>query len=348
MVDAIRDHIAAGNIRAQRHPDWPLTILNYAPQVQYGKLWDPATMTCRGLIVDDDWQVVARPFRKFFNWGEWDEAKQYSHLGLSHLIHEKLDGSLGILYQWDGEWSIATRGSFQSEQALQAQQMLGDYDLSGIPRGVTPLVEIIYPENRIVVDYGQRRELVFLDALDARGRSCAVEWEGSLAKPYAHFEFEQMMANPPSNHEGFVAVYADGERVKHKFEEYVRLHRILTGTNAVRVWEAMQDPSLRGVLLDRVPDEFYGWVSSVEAALSNQYEDIRQEATQDFEAALAAIPPHVAEDERERRKQFASVATTTKYPDILFSMLDGKPYEGNIWKRIKPRGDERPFREDES
>ena len=61
---------------------------------------------CRGLILErGSWNVVAMPFKKFFNYGEqhadrldWGTAK----------VYEKLDGSLLTLYFHSGEWHVAT------------------------------------------------------------------------------------------------------------------------------------------------------------------------------------------------------------------------------------------------
>lgn len=337
--EAVEAHIAQGNIRAQPHPAYPLRILNYTPQVQYGRLWDDTTLMCRGLIITDDWEVVARPFRKFFNWGEWDETKQADYADRPKSVTEKLDGSLGILYHWDGAWHVATRGSFDSDQARVAQQILTGYDLAEIPTaGVTPLVEIIYPSNRIVVDYGGVRELVLLAALSTASgeRLASPWWYGPRAQPVRE-DIATLLSVDESNREGFVVAFSDGEMAKIKIDEYVRLHRILTGTNAVRVWEACQDEALYAALMDRVPDEFYDWVRDTAAELRFRYDQIEKTAV----GLFAELRPLADES----RKAFALEATKTDVADLLFAMLDDKAYADRIWRRIKPEAT-KPFVED--
>lgn len=330
LVDSIECHVSEGNIRSQDHPDYPLRILNYTPRVQYGRLWDDATLMCRGLIVDDDWQIVARPFPKFFNWAEWDEGKQAEYLGRPYVVIEKWDGSLGILYHYDDTWHVATRGSFASDQARVGQALLDLYDTSQIPtEGVTPLVEIIYPENRIVVDYGGVRELVLLAALSTpTGEHLSAPWWDGPRAQTLDLTIDGALAQEESNREGFVIRFDDGEMVKVKIEEYVRLHRILTDTNAVRVWEALQDPDMFKSMMDRVPDEFYRWVSNVADDLRGQYQALEDEAVE----AYARLRPLADES----RKAFALEATKTNVPDLLFSMLDGKDHSDRVWRRIKP------------
>ena len=84
-------------------------------------------------------------------------------------VFEKLDGSLGVVYRepTSRRWSVATRGSFDGEQARWATQRLRSDDrLTPLPReDRTYLLEVIYPANRVVVDYGDREDLVLLDVL---------------------------------------------------------------------------------------------------------------------------------------------------------------------------------------
>jgi RNA ligase len=343
LAAQLADHVALGNIREQVHPYLPLAIYNYTPQVQYSRSWDEVTLMSRGLILDiGTGEIVARPFRKFFNWAEWDPAKQADYFDRPHRITTKLDGSLGILYHWDGDWMIATRGSFGSDQAERGAKLLRQYDLSMVPtEGVTPLVEIIYPENRIVVDYGDYEGLIFLEAISISSGLALPSpwWKGPRAQTYVGdiMEVVALKSTSPGDLEGYVIRWDDGEMAKIKFDEYVRLHRVLTGTNAVRVWEAMQEPDLWAILLHHVPDEFYHWVKQVELDLHTQAVQIETAARLAYQdhAHLASIS----------RKEFALWAAHHEYSDILFRMLDDKPYDSNVWKRIKPEPS-RPFREE--
>ena len=165
--------IADGYISVRPHPDSrELLIYNYTAKSQYERVWTKETLACRGLIlnVPDDGEilVVARPFNKFFNLAELDKIPEGKF-----VAQEKMDGSLGIIYQApDGLPSVATRGSFASEQAEWATQWLRKRPKfvaaaqSAISRNHTLLVEIIYPKNRIVIDYGELEELVLLTAID--------------------------------------------------------------------------------------------------------------------------------------------------------------------------------------
>jgi RNA ligase len=67
MNEVLNKYFEEGLVYKQVHPTLPLTIWNYTEKVQYEGLWDDVTLQTRGLVTDDKGNVVARPFRKFFN-----------------------------------------------------------------------------------------------------------------------------------------------------------------------------------------------------------------------------------------------------------------------------------------
>ena len=67
MLETLEKYHKEGLLYKQVHPSLPLTIWNYTEKVQYEGLWDDITLMSRGLVTDDKGNVVARPFKKFFN-----------------------------------------------------------------------------------------------------------------------------------------------------------------------------------------------------------------------------------------------------------------------------------------
>ena len=112
-------------------------------------------------------------------------------------------------------------------------------------RCLAVLVEIIYPTNRIVIDYGSLDDLVLLGAVDVAtdrtfGPDAVDGWPGPIIERFDHATLaDALAAEPRDNREGFVVWFpATDIRIKIKYAEYVRLHRIVTGLNARSVWEA--------------------------------------------------------------------------------------------------------------
>ena len=237
--------VQTGHVRLQRHPSRPLTIYNYTEAGQYAGAWTPVTLACRGLVVDAAGAIIARPYRKFFNHSEV-HAPQLD-AAAEVLVTDKADGSLGIIYH-DGDGpAVATRGSFASDQALHATELLrARYGGFVPPTGLTVLVEIIYPGNRIVVDYDGLDDLVLLGAVDiATGRTygpaAVPTWPGPVVETFGYATFAEALAAPPrAGREGLVVHFtAADQRVKIKYADYVRLHRLVTGLTARTVWDVM-------------------------------------------------------------------------------------------------------------
>lgn len=321
-----REYEERGLISIRKHSEADLYSINYTPKVQFEKLWDRITSQTRGLIIDGSGNIVAKPFGKFFN---IEEHKSEEIPNESFEVFEKLDGSLGILYWIDDKPHIATRGSFESEQAKHATQTLhSKYHslFSRIDRNKTYLFEILYPQNRIVVDYGTLDDLVLLTVIDNETREESLPDIGfPVVKRYDGInDIQQLRLLEEKNKEGFVIKFKNGFRVKMKFAEYVRLHKIITGVSNVVVWEYLSQGKSFQELLDRVPDEFYNWIQQTTFDLTNKFELILIENESVFK-------------ELETRKETALYFQTQKHPSVLFSMLDGKTPDKIIWKMIRPK-----------
>lgn len=335
LAQAITD----GYVRERVHPDDPdLRILNYTPKTQAERIWTPTTRTCRGLIVHGD-QIAARPWAKFFNYGEHEDGTL--DLGAPVEVTDKLDGSLGILYTAPGgRLAIATRGSFTSEQALHATELLRTRyaDWEPADRGSTYLFEIVYPENRIVVDYGQADDLVLLGKVTRAGQALgpgSANWPGPRTQVFpARTLADALALEPRPNAEGLVIRYPDtGVIVKVKQDDYVALHRLVTGLSERTVWEhlAANDGAYTG-LLEQVPDEFHDWVTRHAEALLDQHAVVFGRAQAAHEEILTTLG-----DGFERR-EYAQLAATRPERPWLFMLLDGRDPSPAIWRTLRPVG----------
>jgi RNA ligase len=287
--------------------------------------------------LDKDGNVIAKSFDKFFNLEEHSTEEIPNE---DFEVYEKLDGSLGILFWYQGKWILASKGSFVSEQALKGKQILNSkYNVEPIPKGYTTLLEIIYPENRIVCNYGDDEVLVVLSMIsNASGKELdydsllKINEETGLpvVKKYDGIEDYKTLKNLISkDREGYVVRFRNGFRVKIKGEEYVRLHRILTGFSNVDIWEYLKDDKNLDELLDRVPDEFDSWVRNTIKDIKTEYEKLDNEYKWIFKVLMRS-------PQSESKKGFAEHAKNYKHSGILFKMFEDKEYSHYIWKQIRP------------
>lgn len=139
MLETLNKYYEDGLLYKQVHPTLPLTIWNYTEKVQYENLWDETLLMCRGLVTDNEGNIIAKPFDKFFNIeeGKFEPTENFE-------VYEKMDGSLGIVFWFQGQWVVATRGSFTSDQAIKARELLRKYNTDIMFRHLTYCFEIIY------------------------------------------------------------------------------------------------------------------------------------------------------------------------------------------------------------
>ena len=358
-VETLNKYYENGLLYKQTHPTLPLTIWNYTEKVQYEGLWDEVTVQCRGLITEDTTgKVLVRPFKKFFNYEEVVGKCVIPSKGDYVYIQEKMDGSLGILFCYEGEWIMATRGSFTSEQSIRGMEILkrkySVFDRAWLQE-YAYLVEIIYPENRIVVDYGKEK-ITFLSVVLNEGwkweptdetelhwtMACSIFTangikKSDIVKTEQHFNFsdelyQSLKEKNENNKEGFVLRFFPGNfRMKIKFEDYVRLHKIMTNLSTTAVWEVLSNGGSMDEILKDVPDEFYDKIKEYENELVSQFNILKRE----YEYIFMTFQSLGLRD-GGRRKEFAEQALKVKYPSILFALLDGKNISPIIWKIVKP------------
>ncbi len=341
LKSILDDYVKKGLVMVNKHPDADLYIYNYSQKVQYEKLWDEITLQCRGLIMDGSGNIVSRPFKKFFNYEELVQKEGFEFPKGNFHIQDKMDGSLGITYWIGDECFIATRGSFTSEQSVYANNLLQTLykdALSGLQKDLTYLFEIIYPDNRIVVDYMGESNLTHLATIETKtGKELFPE---SIGIPFVETYGNQSAANelprvhrlqnqiPYNNKEGVVITFDNGFKCKIKHPEYVRLHRIMTNMTPKSIWESMRDGDDILKVIEDTPDEFHKEISDIVEDLTDKFNDIREEYQ-----AIVDKTAHMFGS----RKEMAIFAQDLKHPAVYFAIADGKPADHIIWKLIKPK-----------
>ena len=140
-LNILTEYIEKGLVVKNDHPTLPLSIYNYTRKTQYEKLWDNITKSCRGLVLDNQGNVIAKSFDKFFNLEEHSPEEIPNE---EFEVYEKLDGSCIICFYYKNNWIFASRGSFTSEQALMAEKLSKKYPIKMLDKSKSYVFEIIY------------------------------------------------------------------------------------------------------------------------------------------------------------------------------------------------------------
>jgi len=308
------------------------------------KTWDNITLNSRGIILNrKTGEVVSQPFPKFFNMNQRHDTQECNLPWKDGFrIFKKEDGWLGILYRVNGEHRIATRGSFRSDGAVWATAWLKRYDLSTLPDEVTLLFEIICPITHIVVNYGDRRDLVLLAAYN-RHTGEEYSW-GQVREWNKEFGFTlidsydqnwlgycrgQIKTASGDKLEGFVIRFNNGLRVKIKCEDYFRRHAMLMHLTLLGIWKEMVNGEVPAFLWDIVDVDYHETLTDLASNLEGKYELTKCEIQEYFDL-IKYIPD---------RARFANTVANMKHRAAMFMLYDGHwdRLDRYIMKKIRPK-----------
>jgi len=339
-LDILEKYIVDGLVQKTHSPTHPLSIYNYSRETQYGGKWDDITSKCRGLVLDNEGNVVAKSFDKFFN---LEEHKPEDIPMESFDVYDKLDGSLIILFNYNGEWIFVSKGSFTSDQSILAKKIFGElYSYNDLSVDYVYLFELIGPSNRIVVEYPE--DNLILLAINHRvgwsEKNIYTDVSNNFVKVKIYDgikDFSNLKGIIPNDKEGFVIRFKNGFRMKIKGEEYVRLHRLISGFSNVDVWEYLKDGKDFNELMVNIPDEFDSWLKETKSSLNYSFYSLNNEVGKLFDYYMYG--KYNDQEPVTDRKVFAEWALKQKkwMWSILFNMFDGKKYDDIIWRLIKPK-----------
>lgn len=334
----LEEMVEEGYVRFGTHKEFPeLRIYEYTAKAMFERKWNMVTTQTRGLIVNwDTKEVLARPFTKFFNYGEPAQLDQIRlDLDDEVEVYDKLDGSLGIRYRRpDGKSAIATKGSFHSEQADWATKQLHLMPSVRWDDDLTYLFEIIYPENRIVVTY-DFEGLILLGARDIlEGDEFfpedLPEWQGRTT---THFHYktlrEALEAPPRKNAEGFVVYLSEFDvRVKIKQEDYLKLHKTVFSFGPQFIYDRLSQGQSEEEILSGLPDEFHKEAQSLMAGFMLEHMRLRNLFMRQHKEIYK---------EGMSREDYAVEAMDYPGWDWMFMLFDkNHEYAEKLWTSLDP------------
>jgi T4 RnlA family RNA ligase len=353
-ADKLDEYVDSRLIDRNFHDEFPLAIMCYGRKAVYDNIWDSVTTKCRGLIYNTEtFEIVSRPFEKFFNYSGEDFQYPANVFGEPE-IYEKMDGFLCILYTYNGQDYIASKGSFHSIHAKWATKWYQKHRPNWRWRpGFTPVFEGLMPNLRIVVDYGKREGLTLLALIDNETGEevdhddlCQYASLNSLSIPEKYsFTMEKALKEANTNKqnfEGYVLVWRRPEqtpfRLKVKYLEYLKM----TQTSPKRILEALENSWTS--VLDQWTNETNPWfshfISKWRRYLENEYKDIALRTDETFTSCRKVLQAPPFGNELPTRKQWAELFTTPGNKDIsgfLFGTLDGKDIRPMIFKMLREK-----------
>lgn len=314
------------------HPEHPLVILNY-DQIESPK-GHPIVRECRALVLNSKtFEVVAKSFRRFFNWGEM--ADEMGSFDFSKFVSdEKVDGSLCLIYNYNGQLFINTRGSFAmgilegydqtwehaigSALSIEVKEQIVSM-LNENPNR-TLVCEFCSLYNKVVRTYNT--PTVFLlgvfdgleeigwnevDSVSSKlGMKRPIRYEFSSIEQVEKFVIE--IGNTDKTFEGLVIRDSKGNRWKVKNPTYLALHR-MRGNNNIFL-----DKYIVPLVLAGEKEEIFTYFPEIKP----KYEIVEKKINDAFEALIKTFNEVKG---IEDQKTFAlSIKGKTEFTGLLFLM----------------------------
>lgn len=346
-LEAFNEAVNQGRITGQYHPVYPYRIFKYSQITTYAKDWDAITLASRGLVVNTETgEIVVRPFKKFFNYNEGQTPDEV--MSGPFTVADKLDGSLGLLFKNpSGGFEITTAGGFMSDQAAHATALYNEkYAGKWNPNdNLSYHFEIIYAQNRIVVNYGDEDDIYLLGAVNKKtGRSVPLskltEWKWKRAQEFDNFNSIADVTNAPDpgiTKEGYIVHFTDTDaRVKFKFGEYLQVHKLATGLNARRIHSELKagGDTLENFKMN-APEEFKDYIEAQEKDIMGKYTFKKKQILDLYDEMNSMLLP-----EKNTQKDFALLVNQKapkEFRSQLFSLRTrGTVNEESLWDSIEP------------
>ena len=338
LTQGLFAEVEKGNVNVGYHPEFPhLAIFKYSQNCVVERVWNEFSIMARGLILDlQNKKVIATPFVKFWNYNEMFEAVEV--IEAEYEVLNKYDGSMGIMFFFEDEWRVATAGSFMSEQAIWATKWIHEnIPLEKVDKLNTYLFEIIYPENKIVINY-DFSGLVLLTIIDSYGLEYNY-FQLVLEAQYLHtkcakkYDFNDMNSivetakKLDQNHEGYVIRFKSGVRLKVKGDEYVRIHRLISRVTPLAIWDLMLHGENVEELVKDLPEEmekdFEIIFSIIENKLKTFVEEVERMHEETNHMSDKELGLFLLEDKRIFKNRIFKNS-----PKYIFLMRKGSFYEG--------------------
>jgi len=133
--------------------------------------WDKYNLNLRSLVIDKNGKILSHSLKKFFNYLEKPDLYPNPDKAKDGILVDKIDGSLCVC-DWIDGFSCRTRGTLSYktlENAPDFDYVLKKYpNLENIVRAnpdYTYLLEIVTPNQKIVLDYGSEPDLFYLGCI---------------------------------------------------------------------------------------------------------------------------------------------------------------------------------------
>lgn len=296
---------------------------------------EPELMECRGIKFDDNGLILARPFAKFFNYGERDSVMPVHR---PHVITEKMDGSMVHPVMIGKQFFLHTRKG-HTDVAKKAERFMlsshrdyRNFCVDALKDGWTPIFEYTGPNNRIVLRYDEENLSLLALRNTVTGTLMSFDKVYRISRDYGipmvrlvtfqlRGQVQEFLDHTRAlkNAEGYVIYFDNSYMLKIKAEDYVLKHRALDDLSSKQKVVAL---CAQGFM-----DDVLSILSDLDAAELAAFNDALQTEVNVLAGTARELASMVTDGHRTR-KDFALHWAPRIQPwwlvPIIFGIIDGK------------------------
>jgi tRNA splicing ligase len=255
-------------------------VLKYKKKVFYDNLWDKYLEHCRGTVVDKDFNLVAYPFQKIYNYGIEKEAPVFSELDTMVCAYRKVNGFMVSVSYWNGDVLVSTTGSTSGDFVDMAKEMMlkhmcwADWQMALMAddcRDMTFMFECVHPNDpHIVVEKPGMYILGYREKTwksEVGHHPAVLEQLGEMFKCYVP-ECEHLTVRALKNlvktvkHEGFVFYDENGVGAKIKSPYYLTSKWVARNPRTDKLVDLNRD------IKQNLDEEYYPLVDAIRANIA--------------------------------------------------------------------------------
>ena len=121
--DELKNYVETSNLVNMKSAGDGIFVLKYKKKVFYDNLWNEYIAECRGSIVDKDFNLVAYPFTKIYNYGI-EKAAPVLTDDTEVTAFRKVNGFMVAMTWYRGDVLVSTTGSTDSPYVAMAKEMM--------------------------------------------------------------------------------------------------------------------------------------------------------------------------------------------------------------------------------
>jgi hypothetical protein len=121
--DELKEYVATSGLVNMKEAGDGIYVLKYKKRVFYDNLWNDYIAECRGTIVDADFNLVAYPFTKIYNYGI-EKAAPVLADDVEVTAFRKVNGFMVSVTWHNGDVLVSTTGSTDSPYVAMAKEMM--------------------------------------------------------------------------------------------------------------------------------------------------------------------------------------------------------------------------------